>query len=69
MDNTNPTLSSLLTACLDGDTEALRLLREDEEFQSSVAPLCIQQRKQLQHYCAVLDQQCAAQQVSKDPLI
>jgi methyl-accepting chemotaxis protein len=66
MDSAIPTLSSLLTACLDGDAKALRLLREDEEFQSSVAPLCTQQRTQLQRYCAVLDQQCAAQQVSND---
>ncbi|MEY2341144.1 methyl-accepting chemotaxis protein [Acidithiobacillus sp. IBUN Pt1247-S3] len=64
--NAPDSLSSLLSSCLDGDLETAKLLREDEEFQSSIAPLCKQQREQLRQYCRVLDQQTLALQGSND---
>lgn len=66
MPSTPDSLSSLLSACLDGDADTARLLREDEEFQSSIAPICQQQRDQLRRYCSVLDQQIRALQDSND---
>ena len=62
MINHPDSLASLLDACLDGDPETIRLLREDEEFQSSITPICEQQRQRLQQYCQVLDQQTLAYQ-------
>ena len=53
-------LVSLLSACLDGDTEVALLIAEDQELQTTVAPLCNWQRKRLQQSNTVLDHQVAA---------
>jgi len=57
MKSSTENLTDLLLSCLDGDSKALQLLQEDEEFQAILSPICSWLRVQLQQYCQVLDAQ------------
>lgn len=56
----NNSLISLLSACLDGDADTARLIADDEELQTTVAPICNWQKDRLQQSCLVLDHQVTA---------
>ncbi|MFA7525078.1 MAG: chemotaxis protein, partial [Acidithiobacillus sp.] len=53
-------LISLLSACLDGDADAARLIADDEELQTTVAPICNWQKDRLRQGCLALDHQVMA---------
>ncbi|MFA5730512.1 MAG: methyl-accepting chemotaxis protein [Acidithiobacillus sp.] len=53
-------LISLLSACLDGDADAARLNADDEELQTTVAPICNWQKDRLRQGCLALDHQVMA---------